>query len=479
MSALLSPHVLRRSLTLVFRGLVVMLGVNLAACSTQSAPSAPPTEFVGGIHSHEFSWIAPAVCSSNCIDSRTTYTGEWLDNVPHGKGEATNSFHFTCRGEFGLDPTRIPGLDPMRELQLRQYEGGNDEYARKYLTLAKGEVYLNGNLYFAGVFLNNFYYGESCLPYGPGTWTSGSGATITATRKLRLDRHTRTFSNYIGIGACRIERKDGLTYVGTCGVAPEFRGFPDEIALDAMEDEYQHDPFSIATSDGTFFDLHGKPLSRSAVAAVNADIQHYREERKAARQKAAEEARQQELAADAQKRRESATNRQGLVAIGGAMALGHAMEGTSYTGEQKSSVVNAYVQDVMEGGQGTSHLDAAADAETSARHASQGRPGSGTGKATVVAPTSDPATCPTSGDPVKVGNIGDIPRICTNGRQQNYAYSEAEGVSLKDVCDTARNGDNIRQANGRNVSVCYCAEHAFKQNGDIKPMTCWVFYDGQ
>jgi hypothetical protein len=302
----------------------------VSGCAVGSGPSEIPSNLLDGAHTHKFTHNAPTICRYNCIDRVSTYTGQWVNNRPKGQGEVIGNDGLTCRGEFGIQRPNTSLPDPTHsDTVLLLQEGGEEKAAKDNYIWAKGEVFHNGKPWFTGTFRNNFYFGEGCMPFGEDTWTSDiSGALMSGTVKVDFDRRSAKYSSTMAVGPCKIIRKDGAIFEGSCDAPSEYQIKKGEIGLMSMKELLSRDAFFLAAA-GTFTEPNGKRLSGSESEQKIAQYKQYilakQREDKALAAEAARENQRQRIAKVEEDARQSAANWQGVLAIAGATAGNYAV----------------------------------------------------------------------------------------------------------------------------------------------------------
>lgn len=310
----------------------------VSGCAVGSAPSEIPSNLLDGVHTHKFIQNAPTICRYNCIDRVSTYTGQWVNNRPKGQGAVIGNDGLTCRGEFGIQRPNTSLPDPTQsDTVLLLQEGGEEKAAKDNYIWAKGEVFNNGKPWFTGTFRNNFYFGEGCMPFGEDTWTSDiSGALMSGTVKVDFDRRSGKYSSTMAVGSCKIIRKDGAVFEGSCDAPPEYQIAKGEIGLLSMKDLLSRDAFFLAAA-GTFTEPSGKrlsgPESEQKIAQYKQYILAKQRADAALAAEAARENQRQRIAKAQEDAHQSAANWQAVLAIAGATASNYGAQSNQRTSQ--------------------------------------------------------------------------------------------------------------------------------------------------
>ena len=403
---------------------LLLLSVFLFGCAAiDGGPGQAPTDIPDGINTYQFVYKAPFLFDRNFLDVTTTYTGNWVGSRPKGQGQATNNYGRKCSGLFGINA----------DATARVSNGSLN-------VLAIGDVYSGNTRIYSGVFQNDFMSGESCVPHGEGIWWTARwdiAGEMTGIVDSRHQSDVILLSNYLKEGSCSISLKDGTRYTGFCKGPAAYPSINGWISLDRLDD-----PLILATPSGQLTDPSGRTLSDSERHAVLDSIQRalaaktaHQEQEAAA---AASEARRQRLEQAEEDARQSAINRQGLLAIAGSVAIGQGMMGKNYSDAQRAAVVDAWTKDRVNAAQGitTDNLsEAAASTRPALTQATQPRPGfSGSSSGSSSSPSGGRSSSSGGSVAVAQASKSDSDLCAERGMRRSLAPSYTDPAGYWGLC---------------------------------------------
>jgi hypothetical protein len=234
----------------------------IGGCTTIDGGMAKyPENFSSGQHTFSYQYLGGFVLDADYPDYVSTYTGEWQNNRPSGRGTVTTNYGLSCQGEFGLPASTHfrDGISDTGSAASALLGTADDPRRETAHSLAKGTVFRNGTPIFTGYFENSFFNGEACAPAGEGVWLAGDleiiGRFMTDVVGSRYGTISVAF--YLGHDECSFFQKGAANgpriFAGTCD-APHRQKDDYYFRIDDMD---LSDPFVLAAGRGTLTEQDG------------------------------------------------------------------------------------------------------------------------------------------------------------------------------------------------------------------------------